>query len=139
MNLDEVWNRLRDRLESHSLPSALIKLDRLPLTANGKVDRRALPHPHKQRLLAAPATPPKTQSELRLVAIWKDILGLDQIGIDDSFLELGGDSLQLMRMLNRVRQIFEQDVSIPEFFASPTVSALAKILGSSDKIVNSSF
>ena len=139
LNLNEVWTRLRDRLESHSLPSALIKLDCLPLTANGKVDRNALPHAHKQRLLAAPATPPKTPSEISLVAIWKDILGLDQIGADDSFLELGGDSLQLMRMLNRVRQIFGRDVSIPGFFVSPTVSALAKILGSSHKIVNNSF
>ena len=128
VNLDEVWNRLRDRLDKHSLPSALVRLDRLPLNANGKVDRRALPHPHKQRLLAAPVAAPNTQSELALVAIWKDILDLDQIGVDDSFLELGGDSLQLMRMFNRVRHVFGREVSVAEFFASPRISALAKRL-----------
>lgn len=125
---DEVWTRLRERIESHSLPSALIRLDRLPLNANGKVDRRALPYPHKQRLLATPATPPKTQSEVRLIAIWKDILGLDQIGVNDSFLELGGDSLQLMRIFNRVRQTFGQEILIADFFLSPSISALAEIL-----------
>jgi aryl carrier-like protein len=62
------------------------------------------------------------------VNIWKDVFGLDQIGVDDSFLELGGDSLQLMRMFNRVRQVFGREVSISEFFDSPCISALAKIL-----------
>lgn len=138
VDLDKAWSGLRDRLESHSLPSALIKLDRLPLNANGKIDRRALPHPHKQRMLSAPAAPAKTQSEIMLVAIWKDLLGLDQIGIDDSFLELGGDSLQLMRMLNRARERFGRDVSIAEFFAAPTVFGLAKILDRHDKTADGS-
>ncbi len=128
VNLDEARSHLRNRLDNYSMPSALVKLDRLPLNANGKVDRRALPHPHKQRLLTAPAVPPKTQSEIMLVAIWKDLLGLDQIGVDDSFLELGGDSLQLMRMINRVRHTFGREILIADFFLSPTVSALARIL-----------
>jgi amino acid adenylation domain-containing protein len=128
VNIDEVWRRLRKQVESHSLPSALMKLDRLPLNANGKVDRRALPHPHKQRLLTAPPVPAKTPSEIMLIAIWKDLLGLDQIGTDDSFLELGGDSLQFMRMVNRVEQTFGQPILIADFFLSPRVSTLAKML-----------
>jgi acyl carrier protein len=133
VNLDEAWTRLRDRLDGFSLPSALIKLDRLPLNINGKVDRHALPNPHKTRLLSTPAAPAKNEIEIALVAIWKDILCLDQIGIDDSFLELGGDSLQLMRMFNRTRDVFSHDVSIAEFFAAPTVSGLAKIFEQLDK------
>ena len=127
VNLDEVWTCLRSRVDSSSLPSALIKVDRVPLNTNGKVDRRALPYPYKKRMLSAPAVPPETRIEFILAGIWKDILGLDQIGIDDSFLELGGDSLQLMRMFNRTRQAFRHEVSIAEFFSAPTVSGLAKI------------
>ena len=127
VNLDEARSHLRSRLDNYSMPSALVKLDRLPLNANGKVDRRALPRPDKMRPLPA-AVPPSNDTELSLVTIWKDVLGVDQIGVDDSFLELGGDSLHIMRMLNSVRQIFEQDVSISEFFVSPTISALARIL-----------
>ena len=133
VNLAEAWLRLQDRLDGSPLPSALIKLDRLPLNANGKVDRRALPSPHKTRLLSTPPAPPRNQIEVALVALWKDILCIDQIGVDDSFLALGGDSLQLMRMFNRVRQVFGHDVPITEFFVAPTVSDLAKILERLDK------
>jgi amino acid adenylation domain-containing protein len=133
VNLDEAWTCLRDRLDSSSLPSALIKVDFLPVNSNGKVDRRAFPYPYNRRMLSAPAVPPKTPIEFILAAIWKDILGLDQIGVDDSFFELGGDSLQLMRIFNRTRQVFHHEVSIGEFFAAPTVSGWAKIFESLDK------
>jgi acyl carrier protein len=92
-----------------------------------------LPSPHKTRLLSTPPAPPRNQIEVALVALWKDILCIDQIGVDDSFLALGGDSLQLMRMFNRVRQVFGHDVPITEFFVAPTVSDLAKILERLDK------
>jgi aryl carrier-like protein len=128
LNEDKVWPHLRARLDNYSVPSALVKLERWPLNANGKVDRRALPDPHWPRPIAAAPALPKNETELRLVNIWKDVFGLDQIGVDDSFLELGGDSLQLMRMFNRVRQVFGREVSISEFFDSPCISALAKIL-----------
>jgi len=85
-------------------------------------------HTHtKNACFPAPAVPPQTRIELILAGIWKDILRLDQIAIDDSFLDLGGDSLQLMRMFNRTRQAFRHEVSIAEFFSAPTVSGLAKI------------
>jgi aryl carrier-like protein len=139
LNLDKVWPRLRDRLDNSSLPSALVKVERLPLNANGKVDRSALPHPHRTRLLAAAPVLPRSDIELRLVNIWKDVLDLDQVGVEDSFLDLGGDSLQLMRMLNRVRQVFGRDVSISEFVDFPCVSAMAKILlGSAQNFEGSS-
>ena len=128
LNLEAARTYLHNRLDSYAMPSLLIRLDRLPLNTNGKVDRGALPHPRKMRLLAAAAIPPSNATERRLVTIWQDVLGLEQIGVDDSFLELGGDSLQIMRMLNRVRELFERNVAIAEFFVSPKVSALARIL-----------
>jgi hypothetical protein len=130
LNLDEVRAHLGSCLDQHAVPSALVKLDRLPLNANGKVDRQALPHPRRERPLATAIVPPANDTELGLVAIWQDVLDLDQIGAHDSFFELGGDSLQLMRMLNRVWQIFGREISIGELFFSPSVFTLAKILDS---------
>jgi amino acid adenylation domain-containing protein len=101
VDLGKLWSRLRERLEGYLLPTALIKLDRLPLNANGKV---------------------------ALVTIWKEVLDFDEIGVEDSFIELGGDSLQLMRMINRVRQVFGVEVPIAEFFAAPHIAALAEML-----------
>ena len=138
LTLDEVMARLGSRLGNYALPSALVKLDRLPLNANGKVDRRALPDPRRERPLATTIVSPVNEIELRLVAIWQDVLDLDQISADDSFLELGGDSLQAMRMLNAVRLSFGRDISIAEFFLSPCVSKLAKILDGLAKNDNSS-
>jgi arthrofactin-type cyclic lipopeptide synthetase C len=134
VSLVDAWTHLQERLDGSPLPSALIKLDRLPLNANGKVDRRALPYPHKTRLLSNPAAPPRNQTELELVAIWKEILCIDQIGVDDSFLELGGDSLQVMRMLNRALQVFGREVSITDFFVAPTVSGLANFLTAENRL-----
>src|SRR5262249_2163998 len=91
---DKIWSDLRIRLEGPILPSALIRLDRLPLNANGKIDRRALPEPHRRRLLPDPAVQPSTADETALVSIWREILDLDAIGVEDSFIELGGNSLQ---------------------------------------------
>jgi amino acid adenylation domain-containing protein len=126
--LAQLWSSLRERLEGYSLPIALIRLDRLPLNANGKIDRRALPEPHRQRLLVAAPISPRTQGESALVMIWKEVLELDEIGVEDSFMELGGDSLQLMRMINRVRQVLGVEVAITEFFAAPCIAALADSL-----------
>jgi acyl-coenzyme A synthetase/AMP-(fatty) acid ligase/acyl carrier protein len=128
VDLARLWSSLRERLKDHLLPSALIRLDRLPLNSNGKIDRRALPEPHRQRLLGAPAVSPRTPSELSLIDIWKDVLDLDEIGVEDSFIELGGDSLKVMRMINRVRQEFGIEVPIGEFFAAPRIATLAERL-----------
>ena len=124
----EVLKALRSCIEPGFMPAALVKLDRLPLNANGKVDRRALPLPGRRRSLAAPVVAPKNQEERALLEIWRAILALEEIGVEDSFLDLGGDSLQAMRMLARARQLTGRDASIAEFFADPTISGLAKIL-----------
>ncbi len=124
----KLWSELRIRLEGHPLPAFLVRLDQLPLNANAKIDRGALPEPHRERLLLDPAAAPSTAEETALAAIWREILDLDEVGVEDSFIELGGNSLQAMQMLNRVHQVFGNDVPIGEFFAAPRIVALAKKL-----------
>ena len=127
--MDELRTQFRDRLDDYSTPSTLVRLDHLPLNINDKVDRLALPEAVSQRTLAAAPVAPSTQVECALANIWTEILGLDQVGVNDSFLYLGGDSLQIMRMLNRVNQLFGENITIGEFFPSPTISSLERLLG----------
>jgi amino acid adenylation domain-containing protein len=99
---------LSQRLASFMVPTAFVVLDALPLTASGKVDRRRLPEPAPDRSSSMrPYVAPETSSEILLSALWSAILGVEPIGLHDTFLELGGDSLLAMRLINRVRVAFD--------------------------------
>jgi amino acid adenylation domain-containing protein len=113
-------------LPDHMVPSAIVKLDRLPLTASGKLDRRALPAPelppeHARRV-------PRTPHEQVLAGLFAEALGLDHVGIDDNFFELGGHSLLAIRLLSRIRSSLDVELTIRSLFESPTVALLAKRL-----------
>ena len=82
------------------VPSAFVVLDALPLTPNGKVDRAALPDPEPPR--SAASTPPRTPAEKALAAVWKDVLGIEEAGLEDNFFELGGHSLLATQLVSRV-------------------------------------
>ncbi|MFD2473312.1 non-ribosomal peptide synthetase [Amycolatopsis silviterrae] len=114
---------VRDRLPEHLVPSAFVALDALPLNRNGKLDRRALPAPG--RAGTAEYVAPRTAAEQRLAAIWADVLGIDRVGADDSFFELGGDSILSMRITSRVRAEFGVEVSPRMLFSAPTLSQFA--------------
>src|SRR5690606_20256763 len=97
---DELREHLRTRLPAYMLPQHYVELDAMPLTASGKIDRKALPEP-----LAAPRAvhvPPATVTEQRIAAIWCDILGIDAVGANDNFFDLGGHSLSSMRVVARI-------------------------------------
>ncbi|GAA1024555.1 MULTISPECIES: non-ribosomal peptide synthetase [Amycolatopsis] len=113
----------RERLPEHLVPSAFVALDALPLNRNGKLDRRALPAPG--RAGTAEYVAPRTAAEQRLAAIWADVLGIDRVGADDSFFELGGDSILSMRITSRVRAEFGVEVSPRMLFSAPTLSQFA--------------
>ncbi|MCF3103562.1 amino acid adenylation domain-containing protein [Streptomyces roseoverticillatus] len=110
-------------LPVHMVPSAVVLLDRLPLTANGKLDRKALPAPD----LASAVTEgraPRGPREEQLCAIFADVLGLPRVGVDDNFFDLGGHSLLAVRLAGRVKDALGADVGIGTIFQAPTVAAL---------------
>jgi amino acid adenylation domain-containing protein len=118
---------LRESLPEHMVPSLFVPLAELPLDANGKVDRRALPSPEAiGEADTASRTPPRNPVEEVIAGIWEDLLGLGQpVGVDDDFFHLGGHSLLVTRLLSRLRQAFDTDLPVQRVFAAPTVAGLA--------------
>jgi len=125
----ELRNFLKDKISNHMIPSAFVKLDALPLTATGKVDRRALPDPGNSRPdLETIYMPPQSPLEIELAKIWADLLSLDRIGVNDNFFELGGDSLRAVRLIARIEEVFGKQLVPAKVFQSPTIAQLATIL-----------
>jgi iturin family lipopeptide synthetase A/iturin family lipopeptide synthetase C/tyrocidine synthetase-3 len=109
------------------IPSRFVLLDKLPLTSNGKVDRRALPPPASDDPAPAPAVArPLTETETALVAIWTELLDVQNIGVNDDFFDLGGHSLLAIRTVSRIRDVFGVDLHLRSLFERPTVAALAE-------------
>ncbi len=119
---------LTQKLPEYMVPSTFVLLDALPLMPSGKVDRRALPAPDGARDHSAPYAAPATEAERRLAAIWRDLLGTEQVGVHDNFFEAGGSSLLLAQMHSRLRDEFARELPLVDIFSHPTISALAQRL-----------
>jgi len=121
----ELRDYLRQKLPDYMIPSAFVFMESLPLTPNGKTDRNALPRPD---ILANDEMPfsPKTDTEKILSEIWAEVLRVKQIGIHVNFLELGVHSLMTLRVISRLREAFEVELSVKNIFDSPTIAELAE-------------
>ncbi len=109
-------------LPEHQVPSVFVALDELPRGPTGKVDRAALPHPDRDRLQPqSDFVEPQSSDEIRLARIWSEVLGVDLVGLDDNFLEIGGHSLLAIRLLGRIREAFGVELPMGVLFEAPTV------------------
>ncbi|MCF5284189.1 AMP-binding protein, partial [Pseudomonas syringae] len=124
---------LLDRLPGYMVPSAFVRLDAWPLTANGKVDRRALPVPDRDAMPGREYEPPQGELEMALADIWSDLLQVEQVGRSDHFFELGGHSLLAVTLIARMRRR-GMDADIRVLFAQPTLAALARAVGSGAQV-----
>ena len=121
-----VRDRLADRLPAPMLPAAYVTLDALPLTAAGKLDRAALPAPMRR---AVAAVPPRTEPEQRIHAIWTEVLGRPDVGVEDDFAASGGHSLLAVRLLHALERAFGRSLSVADLTAAPTIAAQARLIG----------
>jgi amino acid adenylation domain-containing protein/thioester reductase-like protein len=120
---------LREKLPAFMVPSSFVILETLPLTPNGKIDRRALPAPSYDRPdLAEPYVAPRTLLEHQLAQLWKQVLGIEQVGVCDSFFDLGGHSLLVTQLVAQVQAAFHVELSLMALFQSPTIAGLAQVI-----------
>jgi amino acid adenylation domain-containing protein len=130
-NASELRKFLSRSLPDYMVPSMFVKLDAIPLTPNGKVDRRALPEPSGGRPeLDTPFLAPRTDVEKLVTHIFSECTGIERVGIDDNFFDLGGDSLILTRLLSRLSVTFRREFSMQELFEAPSVAGIACLLES---------
>ena len=120
---------LKQKLPDYMVPSAFVYLDALPRTANGKIDRGALPAPDQSSAaLEQSYVAARTPEEEKLAKIWAQVLKLDRVGIHDNFFELGGHSLLATQVMSRLREAFQVELKLRDLFEHPTVAGLAESL-----------
>lgn len=125
---DDLRHYLQAQLPAYMVPTHFIILDRLPVTTNGKIDRRALPAPERHPSRTETITQPRTPTEAALCAFWADILHLSQVGVHDNFFALGGHSLLATQIIAWVRNQFSTELTLRHFLDAPTIAALANYI-----------
>ena len=122
----QLRSALQEKLPDAMVPSVFVELPELPRTHHGKIDRRALPAPGKDRRdIAAEYIAPRTETERDVIAVWQEVLGAERVGIHDNFFDLGGHSLLMVRVHSRLRERFGGDLALVDLFSHPTIESLA--------------
>ena len=127
-SFDELLRFLKERLPEYMVPTTFVPLDALPLTPNGKLDRKALPEPGKGRPMTEGVATPRDEIELKLTAIWENVLDIHPIGIEDKFFDLGGHSLLAVKVIAQIEKVFGRRLRLATIFQAPTVDQLAAII-----------
>jgi acyl carrier protein len=126
LSVSELRDYLRQSLPDYMVPAIFVRIDNVPLSPNGKIDRRALPAPDNTNTAeVSDYEPPSTSVEEELVEVWANLLKLDRIGIRQNFFDLGGHSLLATQLASRIEEKFQVQLPLREVFESPTIAGLA--------------
>jgi amino acid adenylation domain-containing protein/FkbM family methyltransferase len=123
---------LSERLPEYMVPTAYAPLDEMPLTPNGKLDRKALPAPESGSVASRAYEAPQGEIEAVLARVWSDVLRVESIGRHDNFFEIGGHSLLAVRLMAKTNRRFSQTLPLAVFFTAPNIAALAKLISSEE-------
>ncbi|NEO31125.1 MAG: amino acid adenylation domain-containing protein [Symploca sp. SIO3C6] len=128
LTISELQNFLKEKLPIYMMPSVFVVLEALPLTLNGKVDKRTLPAPENCLQLKEAYVMPQTEAERLIATVWQEMLQLEKVGINDNFFSLGGYSLLLVKTQAKLNEIFSKEISVLELFQYTTIKSLAQYL-----------
>ncbi|MCP4156263.1 MAG: AMP-binding protein, partial [bacterium] len=131
VEIPQLRGHLNERVPDYMIPAHFVQLKTFPLTPNGKIDRKALPEPDLEALSTEKYTAPRSETEEKMVQIWKDILKVERIGIDDNFFEMGGDSIKAIQLASKM-QIHGVKVEIGDLFLNPTIRQVVKLAAEKD-------
>ncbi|WP_144028932.1 non-ribosomal peptide synthetase, partial [Paenibacillus tyrfis] len=134
LTLSHIREALSAKLPGYMIPTYFVQLERMPLTPNGKVDRKALPAPEGSVPTGTEYVAPRTATEARLAQIWQEVLGLPSVGVQDNFFEVGGHSLRATQMVSRIHKELDGGISLREVFESPTIEQLARLIEERDQV-----
>ena len=129
----DLRNYLKKSLPEYMIPSYFMKLEKMPLTANGKLNRKSLPKPEIEINLNE-YEEPRNETEEKLVKIWKEVLGAEKVGINDNFFELGGHSLKASILSNRIYKELNIDIPIGEIYNRPTVKEICELIQKNEEL-----
>ncbi|MBU3179538.1 non-ribosomal peptide synthetase, partial [Clostridium estertheticum] len=132
-SVGELREELKKSLPEYMIPSYFIQLEKMPLTANGKIDRKSLPEPDGNIAIGTEYEGARNETEEKLVKIWSEILGVEKIGINHNFFELGGHSLKATSLLSKIHKELEVEVPLKEIFKSPTIKRISEYIQSTEK------
>ncbi|NVI92300.1 non-ribosomal peptide synthetase [Actinomadura sp. BRA 177] len=132
LDLEELRAHVREHLPESMVPAAVVVLDEMPLTPNGKVDVKALPKPELTLTPVTEYRAPAGSAQQTVAAVFAELLGTDRIGADDDFFALGGNSLIAIRVVSRLRRALDVELPVRALFEAPTVRSLAALLGAAD-------
>ncbi len=138
ISITDLRNYLSLNLPEFMIPAYFIKVEKMPLTPNGKIDRKALPTPDYGIITEAEYVAPQNEIESRLARIWSDILGIEKVGIKDNFFAIGGHSLKATAVVAEIYKEFNVELSLREVFKAPTIEELAKCISGADQSIYSS-
>jgi amino acid adenylation domain-containing protein len=134
-------SRFRDflsrELPDYMIPRYFIHLEQMPVTPNGKVDKKYLPKPDETMMTKAEYEPPGNEVEEKLVAIWQEVLGAENIGINDNFMDMGGHSILVISIISKIHQQFNLEIQLNDVFDNPTVKKLSRIITASKEKLSS--
>ncbi|TPG85648.1 amino acid adenylation domain-containing protein [Brevibacillus laterosporus] len=133
VTIKEIREFLSANVPDYMIPSHFVQLDRMPLTQNGKIDRKALPEPEGNLMTGAEYEAPRNAVEEILVGIWSELLSVESMGINDNFFELGGHSLKAAHLISKIHKHFQVEMPLKEFFQIPTIKGISQYIGKTEE------
>ncbi len=133
LDVEALRKHLAAKLPEYMVPAAYVRLESLPVSPNGKLDRRALPAPDQEAYTARAYVPPAGEVEEAVAAIWAEVLGVERVGREDHFFELGGHSLLAVQVVSRVRRALGTEVALAHLFTHPVLAEFARVLEQSER------